>query len=132
MPRQIFVNLPVRDLPVSLAFYKALGFKNEKKFTDTTAACMVISDTIFVMLLTHAKYKQFTKKKIIDAAKSTGAILALSLDSRKAVDSMVKKALKAGGSSPRPATDLGFMYQANFDDPDGHSWELFHMSAMPE
>jgi uncharacterized protein len=132
MPRQIFINLPVKDLQASIAFFKALGFKFDKRFTDDTATCMIVSDSIFVMLLTHAKFKMFTKKRIIDATKSTEVLIALHLDSRKQVDAMVKKAVMAGGSSPKPAIDLGFMYQLNFDDLDGHTWEIFHMSAMPE
>ena len=130
MNTQIFINLPVTDLPRSLAFFKALGYAHNPQFSDDTGACVVISETIFVMLLTHAKFSGFTPKTICDA-KSTEVLLCLSCESREQVEDLVKKAITAGGSTYAEAKDLGFMYQHSFADPDGHQWELVHMSAMP-
>ena len=101
MPKLIFVNLPVSDLPRAKAFYEAIGAKNNPQFTDDTAACMVFSDTIHVMLLTHDKYKQFTSKQIADTHKTSAVLLAISEDSREGVDATVGKALKAGAKEPR-------------------------------
>jgi uncharacterized protein len=128
MPNQIFVNLPVRDLDRSMAFFKSLGFTFNRQFTDDTAACMVISDTIYAMLLTHDKFRQFTKKKIADATKTTEVLTALSVDSRDAVNEMVDGAIAAGGTEPRDPTDYGFMFQRAFDDLDGHTWEIIWMN----
>ncbi|MDM4772878.1 VOC family protein [Solimonas sp. SE-A11] len=128
MSTQIFVNLPVRDLPASVDFFKQLGFGFNNQFTDDTAACMVIGDNIYAMLLTEAKFQTFTPKPICDARKSTEVLVCLSRDSREAVDEMVKKAVSAGGSTYRPSQDHGFMYQHGFQDLDGHIWELIHMS----
>lgn len=127
MTKMIFVNLPVADLAKSRAFYEAIGATNEPKFTDETAACMVISDSIFVMLLTHEKYLQFTSKPIADAHATSGALLALSCDDRAGVDSLSESGLAAGGAEPRPAQDLGFMYSRMIEDPDGHTWEPMWM-----
>ena len=127
MPTMIFVNLPVKNLDRSMAFYERLGFKNNPQFTDETAACMVISGEIFVMLLTEAKFKEFTPKRICDATQSTEVLLALSRDSRAGVDEMVKTAVAAGGSTYAEPKDHGFMYQHGFQDPDGHIWELIWM-----
>lgn len=127
MPKQIFVNLPVKNLDKSMAFFKALGFKFNAQFTDKTAACMVISDTIFAMLLTHAKFKEFTKKPIADAKKSTEVLIALSVDSKAHVKRYVEKAMAAGGKQARPAKDHGFMVEHAFEDLDGHIWEVFWM-----
>ncbi|MGZ8346075.1 MAG: VOC family protein [Allosphingosinicella sp.] len=123
MPKMIFVNLPVADLAVARAFYEAIGATNEPRFTDETAACMVISDTIFVMLLTHAKFAQFTPKKIADAHATSEVLIAISEDSREAVDDITEKALAAGGREARERQDYGFMYSRSFEDPDGHIWE---------
>lgn len=125
--RKIFVNLPVKDLNKSMAFFTKLGFKNNPQFTDETAACMVVSDDIFVMLLTEAKFKEFTPKAICDTKKSTEALLCLSCASREAVNDMVRKAVAAGGTTYAESKDYGFMYQHGFQDPDGHIWELIHM-----
>jgi predicted lactoylglutathione lyase len=127
MPKQIFVNLPIRDLEKSMAFYEALGFTVNPQFTDDTAACMVISDTIYAMLLTHDKFKQFTTKQIADATKTTEVLIALSADSKEAVNEMVDAAIEAGGTEPRDPVDYGFMFQRTFDDLDGHTWEIVWM-----
>jgi len=123
MSKMIFVNLPVADLDAAKAFYEAIGAANNPQFTDETAACMVFSDTIYVMLLTHEKFGQFTPKKIADAHATSEVLIALSCDSRDGVDEMVGKALAAGGREPRPAEDHGFMYGRSFEDLDGHIWE---------
>ena len=129
MAKLIFVNLPVTDLPKSTAFYEAVGFRNNPQFTDATAACMVLSETIHVMLLTHDKYRQFTKKPIADAHAASAALLCVSEDSREAVDKTVAKALAAGAVEPMPAQDYGFMYGRSFEDPDGHHWEVMWMDV---
>ena len=127
MPRMIFVNLPVADLPRAMAFYEAIGFTNEPRFTDETAAAMKWSDSIAVMLLTHDKWKGFTTRPL-PAEGSSGVMLALSLDSREEVDRVAEAAGSAGGTvDPNPPQDHGFMYQRGFLDPDGHIWEPFWM-----
>ena len=133
MANMIFVNLPVRDLKASMAYYKALGFDHNPQFTDDTAACIVISDTIFVMLLTEPKFQSFTPKKIADAKTTSEVLLCLSRESRAGVDELVKKATAAGGTTYAEAKDYGFMYQHGFQDPDGHIWEIFWMDpkGMP-
>ena len=128
MSKQIFVNIAVRDLPKSKAFYEAVGAVNNPQLTDETAACMVISDTIYVMLLTHAKWATFTTKPVVDAHQASEVSLALSCDSRAAVDQMVEAARKHGGRiDSNPPQDLGFMYQRTFEDLDGHVWEPLYM-----
>jgi len=127
MPTKIFVNLPVKDLKKSMSFYDAIGFRNNPQFTDDTAACMVISDDIYVMILTEAKFKTFTPKKIADATTSTEVLTALSRESRVDVDDIVRKAIAAGGSTYAEPKDHGFMYQHGFQDPDGHIWEVLWM-----
>lgn len=127
MKRSIFVNLPVKDLEKSKMFYEALGFSINPQFTDETAAAVVISESIYVMLLTHAKCKEFTKKQIADSHKTTEVLNALSADGKKEVDEMAEKALKAGGTEAYPTQDLGFMYSRSFNDLDGHIWEVFWM-----
>ena len=129
--RQIFINLPVADLPRSLAFFEALGFSSNPQFTDDTAACIVISEIIHVMLLTRSKFSEFTSKSICDTAASIEVINCLSCSGRVEVDELVAKALAAGGASYAEAKDYGFMYQHSFTDPDGHHWELVHLSEMP-
>jgi len=131
MKTKIFINLPVADLPRSLAFFKALGYSNNPQFTDDTVACIVISDEIHVMAQTHTKFQTFTPKAICDTTKATEVLLCLSCESRKQVDDLVAKAVAAGGSSYATPKDYGFMYQHSFADPDGHQWELIHMTAMP-
>ena len=127
MYTKLFVNLPVRDLARSKAFYEALGFTFNPQFTDDTAAAMVISEHNYAMLLTHAKFEKFVTKPIPDARATTGVLIALSLPNPEAVDTLVTKALDAGGKEPRPKQDHGFMVQRTFEDPDGHTWEPFYM-----
>lgn len=127
MPTMLFVNVPVADLAASMAYYKALGFDHNPQFTDDTAACIVISDTIYVMVLTHEKFRQFTPLAISDAKKETQALYALSRDSREAVDQIAEAGLRAGGSEHRPAQDMGFMYSRAIADIDGHVWEYVWM-----
>ena len=128
MAKLIFVNLPVADLPRARAFYEAVGAANNPQFTDDTAACMVFSETIHAMLLTHAKFGQFTSKPIADARASCQVLLCLSADSRAEVDSIVARAGGAGGAvDPGPKIDHGFMYGRSFEDPDGHIWEVMWM-----
>ena len=134
MARQLFVNLPVRDLAKSKALYEAIGAVNNPQFSDDTAACMVWSDTIYVMLLTHAKWATFTDKPICDA-RSSEVSLALSCDSREAVDAMLAAAGSTGGRlDVNPPQDLPFMFSRSFEDLDGHVWEplFFDMSKMPQ
>jgi predicted lactoylglutathione lyase len=127
MSKLIFVNLPVTDLPRAKAFYESIGARNEPRFTDDTAACMVLSDTIHVMLLTHDKYKQFTTKEIADTRKTSAVLLCVSEDDRAGVDSTVNSALKAGATEPRDKMDFGWMYNRAFEDLDGHTWEVVWM-----
>jgi uncharacterized protein len=127
MPTKIFVNLPVKDLDRSMEFFKKLGFSFNPQFTDETAACMVISDDIYAMLLTHKKFGEFTKKTIADATKTTEVLIALSRESRAEVDSLADAALAAGGKAARAPKDHGFMYERAVEDPDGHIWEIFWM-----
>ena len=123
MSRMIFVNLPARDLAVARNFLEALGATNEPKFTDDTAACMQLSDTIFVMLLTHEKFSQFTPRPIADARAGSEVLLCLSADSRESVDTAVSRAEAAGGTAdPAPKQDYGVMYGRSVADPDGHIW----------
>jgi len=126
-PKLIFVNLPVTDLDRSVAFYEAIGARKDARFSDATAAAMVLSETIHVMLLTHDKYRQFTAKEIADAHKTSAALICVSEESRAGVDATVGKAVEAGAREPRPAQDYGFMYGRSFDDPDGHGWEVMWM-----
>ncbi|MDR4472288.1 MAG: VOC family protein [Nitrospira sp.] len=130
MVSKIFVNLPVKDLDKSMAFFKALGFSFNPQFTDATAACMVINTDIFAMLLTHGKVKEFTNKQIADAHKTTEVLTALAVDSKESVNEMAEKALKAGGKEAYPAKDHGFMFVRSFEDLDGHIWELFWMDQQ--
>ncbi|WP_233888826.1 VOC family protein [Paraburkholderia flagellata] len=134
MSKQIFINLPVTDLQRSIAFYEAVGAARNPAFSDDTAACMVFSDTIYAMLLTHDKWRQFTNKRIIDAHVDAQVLLCLSASGREEVSSLVDKAADAGGQAdPTPVQDLGFMYGRSFEDPDGHIWEVMwmDMSAAP-
>ena len=130
MSKLIFVNLPVADLPAAKAFYEAIGATNNPMFTDDTAACMVFSDVIHVMLLTHDKFSQFTPKKIADARTCSEVLICISADSRDAVDEVLAKAEAAGGTAdPSPKQDYGFMYGRSFEDPDGHIWEVMWMDV---
>jgi predicted lactoylglutathione lyase len=128
MNRMIFVNLPVSDLPRSRSFLEALGAINEPKFTDNTAACMTLSDSIHVMLLTHDKFSQFTPRPIADATAGSEVLLCLSEKSRESVDSTIARAVAAGGTAdPAPKQDYGVMYGRSVADPDGHIWEIMWM-----
>jgi predicted lactoylglutathione lyase len=126
----IFVNLPVSDLARATAFYQAVGASKNEQFSDETASCMVFSETIHTMLLTHDKFRQFTPKKIADAKTSSEVLICISADSRDAVDAIVGQAQSAGGRvDPGPKQDYGFMYGRSFEDPDGHIWEVMWMDA---
>ena len=127
MSTKIFVNLPVRDLAAARSFFEALGFSFNAQFTDSTAACMVVSDDIYVMLLTHAKFGEFTPRPIVDATQGTEVLVCLSRENRAEVDEMVAAARAAGGTTFAEAKDHGFMYQHGFQDLDGHIWELIWM-----
>jgi len=127
MKQQIFINLPVRALDNSKAFYESLGFTINQQFSDETGACVVISDTIFVMLLTYDKFKQFTPKEIADAHKTTAVLNALSVASKERVDELMELALNNGGTPNGQTQEYDFMYGRDFNDPDGHIWELFYM-----
>lgn len=132
MNKQIYVNLPVKDLERSKAFFGALGFSFNPEYSNQDAACMVVSEDIYVMLLTEPFFQGFTKKPIADAKKSTEVLVCLSCDSRAAVDEMAARAKAAGGAWPNEPKDYGFMYQHGFEDLDGHMWELAYMESMPE
>jgi len=128
MAKLIFVNLPVADLVRATAFYEAIGAQKNEQFSDGTASCMVFSETIHTMLLTHEKFRQFTPKPIADARTTTEVLICLSADSRDAVDDMVGRASATGGrADPSPKQDHGFMYGRSFEDPDGHIWEVMWM-----
>ena len=128
MSRLIFVNLPITDLARSTAFYEALGATKNPMFSDETASCIVFSETIHAMLLTHDKYRQFTAKPIADAHHSSQVLICLSAGSRAEVDAMVERAAAAGGKAdPGKIQEFGFMYGRSFEDPDGHHWEVMWM-----
>lgn len=127
MQKQIFVNLPIRNMGRSQAFFKALGFSFNPQFTNEQGACMEVSDAIFVMLLVEPFFQGFTNKPVADATKATEVLIALSCDSREEVQALVKKALAAGATTPMPPQDHGFMFQHGFTDLDGHMWEVFYM-----
>lgn len=127
MTSSIFVNLPVKNLNRAMDFFTKVGFTFNPKFTDENATCMVIGETIFVMLLVEKYFKTFISKQICDTAKDAEAIIALSFESREKVDEIMHKAIEAGAAEPRKAQDHGWMYQRSFEDPDGHLWEVFWM-----
>ncbi|MCK0196661.1 glyoxalase [Ancylobacter sp. 6x-1] len=129
---QIFVNLPVRDLPASMAFFRALGFDFNPQFTDANAACLVLGENFYAMLLVEDFFSGFSKLPVPDNAAGKEVLVALSVDSRAVVEDLVARAIAAGGTAPRPAQDHGFMYGHGFEDMDGHVWEFFHMSVMPD
>ncbi|WP_187262423.1 VOC family protein [Pontibacter beigongshangensis] len=134
MATKIFINLPVKDLNRSKEFFTKLGFGFNEQFTDEKAACLVIGENLFSMLLTEPFFKGFTKKEIADASKSTEVLIAIDVESREKVDEMVSKAVAAGGSVYMDPQDHGWMYQHSFADPDGHQWEVMYMdeSAIPQ
>jgi uncharacterized protein len=123
----IFVNLPVKDLNKSKAFFEAIGCTINPQFTDETAACVVVGANIFAMLHTHDKYRQFTSKEIANAGKTSEVLIALGVDSKSEVNRIVDAAVKAGGKETRPAQDYGFMQMRVFEDLDGHHWEVAYM-----
>ncbi len=127
MATKIFVNLPVKDLKKSVAFFTKLGYTFNPQFTDDTATCMIVSDDIFVMLLTHEKFRSFTPKPVSDATKATEVLVCLSAESRAKVDDMVRAAVAAGGTTHSKPQDHGFMYGHGFTDLDGHIWELVYL-----
>lgn len=133
MAKQIFINLAVQNLTKSMAFYEALGFKNNPQFSDDSGKCMVWSDSIFLMILSHEKFASFTKKPIADTKSSVAALLSLSMDSVEDVNQVVESGLSAGGIEPNEIRDYGFMVQRSIEDFDGHTWEIFHMdmSKLP-
>ncbi|HSX58785.1 MAG TPA: VOC family protein [Tahibacter sp.] len=131
MSTQIFVNVAVKDLDKSKAFFRQLGYDFNADFTNDDGACMVISDTIYVMLLREPFFQTFTDKTICDARTHVEVLTALSVDSRAKVDEIIEKAVAAGGTTPRAPQDYGFMYSRSFDDLDGHTWEFVHMSGEP-
>ena len=127
MGRQIYVNLPIKNMERTHAFFKSLGFSFNPKFTNEQGACMIVADDSYVMLLTEPFFQGFTKKPVSDARKSTEVLICLSCQSRDEVDDLVRKAVAAGGNTPVPAQDHGFMYGHGFEDLDGHQWELMYM-----
>lgn len=134
MSKQIFINLPVRDLKKATEFYTAIGAAKNPQFSDDTASCMVLSESIFVMLLTHAKWATFTSKPIVDARRESEVMLALSAENRELVDQITAAAGANGGKADvNPKQDHGFMYGRSFEDVDGHIWEcvFVDMSQIP-
>jgi len=131
MINQVFLNLPVADLQRSIAFFEALGFTQNPQFSGDSAACIVISDAISVMLATHAKFREFTPKAVCDTNQAVEVLISLSCDSRERVDELVAKALAAGGSTYDKPEDFGFMYAHSFVDPDGHGWGVLHLVSQP-
>ncbi len=129
MSRQIYVNLPIKNMERSKAFFSALGYTFNPQFTNDQGACMVVADNIYVMLLVEPFFQTFTTKPVADATRSTEVLVCLSCESRAEVDELVKKALAAGGTAPRAPQDHGFMYGHGFEDLDGHVWELIHMDG---
>lgn len=132
--KNIFVNLPVKDLEKSMSFFKAIGFEFNPQFTDENAACMLIGENIYAMLLVENYFKTFTKKEVSDATKTTEVLVSLGVETREKVEDWVNKAVAAGGKLYSDPKDHGFMYQWSFEDLDGHQWELAYMdeSAFPQ
>ncbi len=127
MAKQIFVNLPVADLERAITFFSALGFTFNAQWTDSSATCMIVGENIFVMLLNRERFQTFTPKPVADARQTTEVLVCLGLDSRDEVDTLVRKAVAAGGSIYNEAQDHGFMYGHGFQDLDGHLWELVYL-----
>jgi uncharacterized protein len=128
--RQIYVNLPVKDLEASKRFFAELGFEFNPEFTDADAGCMVIDDNIFAMLLTEGRFRDFINGEIADATTTTEVLTALSAESKEGIDEMVARAIAAGGKPWKPTMDEGPMYGGSFQDPDGHVWELIYMEQQ--
>jgi len=131
MIKQIFVNLPVESLPRAVAFFGALGFSFDAKYTDENATCLILGENIFAMLLVKPFFEGFMTKAVCDTGKAAEVITALAVDSRAEVDALVARAASAGGVVSGEPKDYGFMYQHGFQDPDGHLWEVFHTSGDP-
>jgi predicted lactoylglutathione lyase len=131
MHDQIFVNLPVKDLPRSIEFFTKLGYTFNPQFTNENATCMILGEKLFVMLLVEKFFSGFTSKSICDTTRATEVLNCVSCSSREQVDSLVAKARAAGGSVPRPPQDHGFMYAHSYEDLDGHTWELVYMTGAP-
>lgn len=127
MSKQIFVNLAVSDLAKSTEFYTSLGFTINPQFSDEQGKCMVWSEHIFVMILTHEKFRSFAHKPLADTKNGLAGLFALTVESREAVEETVQKGIAAGGTAPFEMKDYGFMQQRNIEDPDGHTWEIFFM-----
>ena len=132
MARSIFVNLPVADLGRSVAFFGALGFSFNPRFTDDSATCMILGENLFAMLLTRERFAGFTPRPVADARAATEVLICLALDGRAEIDAMVRAAVAAGGAAHGEPQDHGFMYQHGFHDPDGHIWELVHLIESEE
>ena len=134
MAKQIFINLPVKDLTKTIEFFTKLGFKFNPQFTDENATCMIIGENIFAMLLVEKFFKSFISKEIADAKKTTEVLLGLHFGSRKEVDEVLNKAIKAGGIESKEAQEHGWMYSRSFEDINGHIWEMFYMNMdkMPQ
>ncbi|AMP00017.1 glyoxalase-like domain protein [Collimonas arenae] len=130
MHKQIFVNLPVKNLPKSMSFFKELGYSFDVKFTNEQAACMILGENLHVMLLTENFFQGFTSKPISDATKQSEVLVCVSCDSRAQVDNLVAKASAGGATTPRPSQDHGFMYGHGFHDLDGHIWEFVYMEPQ--
>lgn len=129
MSRQVYLNFPVNDLAKSVAFYEALGFKQNPQFSSEAGACMVVSDTILVMLSRHDLFRTFTPKEVCDTSRAVEVLVSLSCESREEVDTLVARALAAGGTTYDKPEDLGFMYSHSFVDLDGHGWGVLHVTA---
>ncbi len=128
MPQQIFVNLPVKDLNKSIQFFTQLGYTFNPQFTDENATCMIVGENIFAMLLVEPYFNSFAPhKRVADATKTAEVYVAINVESREAVDALIKKAITAGGTTYKEPQDLGFMYQQGYQDLDGHIWEIFWM-----
>ena len=129
MTRQVFINLAVKDLQKSTDFYTALGFTNNPQFSDDTSKCMVWSDTIFVMIMTHEKFSTFATKPIADTKSAVAGLFSLSVSSLDEVNKIVSNGLEVGGTEPHEIRDYGFMQQRTIEDYDGHTWEIFFMDV---
>ncbi len=127
MAKQVFINLAVKDLQKSMDFYSAIGFTNNPQFSDESGKCMVWSENIFVMIMTHEKFKTFTTRPIADTKNSIAGLFSLSLDSIDEMNNLMISGLQAGGTEPNEMRDYGFMQQRTIEDFDGHTWEVFYM-----
>ncbi len=127
MVKSIFLNVPVKDINLSMEFFKAMGFEFNPNFTDDTAACMILNELNYVMLLTYDKFREFTRKEIVNSTDQSEFIFAFSVESRAKLDGIMAKAIAAGGKEPMPSQDHGFMFQRSFEDLDGHLWEVLYI-----